>query len=112
MNGEKERGRDLAVRPPFCDEGGDSALRLRQRTRGTGTATHAGELAACLLGPERRSDALEARERIGEAGTGRATLLRPSLGAAEGEEGARVLKGSLVRACSPRASSKLASAPS
>jgi len=93
MDGEEERGGDLAVRLPFRHEGGDSALRFRELTAGGRATADARELCTCLLRPQRCADVLEARERVDEGGAGRAATFCPSLGATEGEEGARVLEG-------------------
>ena len=71
---------------PLGDELGDAALGLGERVSRRGPAADAAELGAGLVGPEGRTEGLEARERVLEGGPGGAALLRPSLRPAEREQ--------------------------
>ena len=91
-HGEEERSCNLTVRVTFADERGDAALGLGQVVGARATAD-ACELGACLLGPQRDAESLEACERVFERGAGDAAFLGASLGLAEREQGAGVLEG-------------------
>jgi hypothetical protein len=91
-HGEEERSCNLTVRVTFADERGDAALGLGQVVGARATAD-ARELGACLLGPQRDAESLEASERVFERGAGGAAFLGASLGLAEREQGAGMLEG-------------------
>ena len=76
--GDEERGRDLAVRAAFGDERGDPALGLGQLVAGGRATADPGQLGARLLGPQRRAEPLEARERLARASCARRRAASPA----------------------------------
>jgi len=77
--GEEEGCRDLPVGTALGDQARDPSLGLRQLAARGRPPADTRQLGARLLGPERRTEALEARACFLEGGPGKPALLRPSL---------------------------------
>src|SRR5436309_8436027 len=87
-----ELRRDLAIGQTGRRELCDAAFGFREPARGV-AQSDAGELGACLLGPERCAELLEADQRALERMLRRGFPLRPPLDLALGEQRAAELEG-------------------
>ena len=89
---EEERRRHLPVRPPFGDERGNAMLAFGQLPVRRRPAADPRQLGAGLVGPERRAEPLEPRQRVLERSPGIAAALCPPLRPPEREQRPRMLE--------------------